>query len=229
MSLPFIDGDDLHPASNVAKMSAGTPLNDDDRLPWLKKIRGTAIDVLCRNEGKDHHRAVGDTPTNHEIEKRKLAEALETSADAHQRLDSKEVADSAKREAELQQNQQQSQSGPARAPTPTRPAAIFIACSALKVKYRDLLRGASDTKDPLRTIHLYVKIPHEELRRRIHERKGHWMKEEMLNSQLATLEEPSEDSGEPGIVVEPEIGQGPDELVQRCVRRLTRELGQAGQ
>lgn len=34
----FLDGDDLHPAANKAKMSAGTPLNDDDRWPWLDKV-----------------------------------------------------------------------------------------------------------------------------------------------------------------------------------------------
>ncbi|MGJ8583102.1 MAG: gluconokinase [Marinosulfonomonas sp.] len=34
----FVDGDDLHPAENVAKMSAGTPLNDDDRAPWLAVV-----------------------------------------------------------------------------------------------------------------------------------------------------------------------------------------------
>ncbi|KAG8213675.1 Ctr copper transporter family-domain-containing protein [Butyriboletus roseoflavus] len=41
--LPFIDGDDLHPAANVAKMSRGEPLEDVDRLPWLDTIRETAI------------------------------------------------------------------------------------------------------------------------------------------------------------------------------------------
>ena len=34
----FIDGDDLHPAANKAKMSAGIPLNDDDRWPWLDTV-----------------------------------------------------------------------------------------------------------------------------------------------------------------------------------------------
>lgn len=34
----FVDGDDLHPASNVAKMSAGIPLDDDDRAPWLRAV-----------------------------------------------------------------------------------------------------------------------------------------------------------------------------------------------
>ena len=32
------EGDDLHPAANVAKMSAGHPLTDDDRWPWLATI-----------------------------------------------------------------------------------------------------------------------------------------------------------------------------------------------
>jgi carbohydrate kinase (thermoresistant glucokinase family) len=34
----FIDGDDLHPEANKAKMAAGIPLNDDDRRPWLDLV-----------------------------------------------------------------------------------------------------------------------------------------------------------------------------------------------
>ena len=34
----FIEGDDLHPAANVAKMSAGIALTDDDRWPWLDRV-----------------------------------------------------------------------------------------------------------------------------------------------------------------------------------------------
>ena len=34
----FSDADEFHPAANVAKMSAGQPLNDDDRAPWLQAI-----------------------------------------------------------------------------------------------------------------------------------------------------------------------------------------------
>lgn len=33
------EADDFHPASNIAKMTAGTPLTDDDRWPWLRAIR----------------------------------------------------------------------------------------------------------------------------------------------------------------------------------------------
>jgi gluconokinase len=34
----FEDGDDLHPAANVAKMHAGIPLTDEDRWPWLRAV-----------------------------------------------------------------------------------------------------------------------------------------------------------------------------------------------
>ena len=34
----FIEGDDLHPPSNVAKMREGTPLTDQDRAPWLTSL-----------------------------------------------------------------------------------------------------------------------------------------------------------------------------------------------
>jgi gluconokinase len=38
LHVPFADGDDFHPAGNVAKMSAGIPLTDTDRLPWLHAL-----------------------------------------------------------------------------------------------------------------------------------------------------------------------------------------------
>ena len=36
---PCVDADDFHSDANVAKMRAGTPLSDDDRMPWLRSIR----------------------------------------------------------------------------------------------------------------------------------------------------------------------------------------------
>lgn len=38
LALPSVDGDDLHPQSNVDKMHAGHPLDDDDRWPWLDRV-----------------------------------------------------------------------------------------------------------------------------------------------------------------------------------------------
>jgi gluconokinase len=45
----MLEGDKLHPPANVAKMSAGTPLDDADRWPWLRAI-AAAIDAW-RAEG----------------------------------------------------------------------------------------------------------------------------------------------------------------------------------
>ncbi len=47
----FEDGDRFHPASNVAKMSAGHPLSDEDRWPWLQAI-ADEIGRVC--EAGDH-------------------------------------------------------------------------------------------------------------------------------------------------------------------------------
>jgi gluconokinase len=43
----YEDGDRFHPPGNVAKMSAGHPLTDHDRLPWLQAI-ADEIDRVCR-------------------------------------------------------------------------------------------------------------------------------------------------------------------------------------
>jgi len=56
LAWPFFDGDHFHPEENVAKMSAGQPLTDQDRLPWLKTLhdllkdhlqRGTSLILAC--------------------------------------------------------------------------------------------------------------------------------------------------------------------------------------
>lgn len=38
LRVPFADADDFHPPANIAKMTAGIPLDDDDRYPWLEAI-----------------------------------------------------------------------------------------------------------------------------------------------------------------------------------------------
>lgn len=43
----YEDGDRFHPAGNVAKMSAGHPLTDEDRWPWLQAI-ADEIDRACK-------------------------------------------------------------------------------------------------------------------------------------------------------------------------------------
>src|SRR5471030_2578604 len=62
----FADADDFHPPANVAKMSAGVPLDDSNRAPWLAAIRLYIDARIERNENavvtcsalKEKHRAI---------------------------------------------------------------------------------------------------------------------------------------------------------------------------
>lgn len=47
----FYEGDDFHSQESIKKMASGVPLTDDDRAPWLERLR----DVMgqCRNAGTD--------------------------------------------------------------------------------------------------------------------------------------------------------------------------------
>ncbi|AJT64827.3 Thermosensitive gluconokinase [Streptomyces lydicus] len=44
LGVPYAEGDDFHPPANIAKMSAGVPLDDSDRRPWLDAIGAWAHD-----------------------------------------------------------------------------------------------------------------------------------------------------------------------------------------
>jgi gluconokinase/6-phosphogluconolactonase len=135
----FQEGDALHPPANVEKMSAGIPLTDADRLPWLRKIAETI----------DGWRARGESGV--------------------------------------------------------------VTCSALKRSYRDIIVG--DRPD-VRLV--YLKGSHDLIRQRMAARHGHFMPSSLLDSQFATLEEPSPD--ENAIVVD--IGGEPEEIVREIANRL---------
>ncbi|MEN3324803.1 NADP-dependent phosphogluconate dehydrogenase [Mariniflexile soesokkakense] len=55
LKIPFFDGDDFHPQSNVAKMSSGVPLDDEDRYGWLvtlnklakKELQKSSCVIVC--------------------------------------------------------------------------------------------------------------------------------------------------------------------------------------
>ena len=47
---PFQEGDSLHPQSNIEKMTAGQPLTDGDRAPWLERIAGWVDERLDAGE-----------------------------------------------------------------------------------------------------------------------------------------------------------------------------------
>lgn len=46
----FLDGDDFHPAANIARMARGQPLTDDDRAPWLERLHALIAGRLTSNQ-----------------------------------------------------------------------------------------------------------------------------------------------------------------------------------
>ena len=117
-----LEGDTLHPASNIRKMASGRPLTDADRDPWLRSV---AVWI------GDRERA-GET--------------------------------------------------------------AVIACSALRRRYRDILRDGHQS-----VVFVHLAVPAGELQQRLAVRSDHFMPASLLTSQLATLEPLEPD--EPGFEV----------------------------
>jgi gluconokinase len=90
-----------------------------------------------------------------------------------------------------------------------------ITCSALKRAYRDIIIGS---RPDVGLIHL--KGSRELIGRRMMARKGHFMPAALLDTQFATLQEPTPD--ERPVTVD--ISGTPDEIVEEIVRRLQSEL-----
>ena len=85
-----------------------------------------------------------------------------------------------------------------------------LACSALKRSYRELLGIGPNAKNVKL---VYLKGSYHLLLERLHSRKDHYMKEQMLASQLADLEEPAD-----AITIDASLS--PDQMVSRIWRRL---------
>lgn len=133
----FRDADDFHPPENVAKMSAGLPLNDADRAPWLAAIRKYIMDALARGES------------------------------------------------------------------------AIVTCSALKKVYRD---AAIPDRAKVKLVHLAGDF--DVILRRMQARTDHFMKPQMLESQFATLEAPSD-------ALTVDITRTPTEIVADIRRNLS--------
>lgn len=87
---------------------------------------------------------------------------------------------------------------------------MVIACSALKRSYRELLGIGPSSKD-IKLV--YLKGSYNLLLERLHSRKGHYMKEQMLASQLADLEEPTD-------ALSIDISNSPEQIVSEIRKHL---------
>uniref|UniRef100_A0AC34QH54 Gluconokinase n=1 Tax=Panagrolaimus sp. JU765 TaxID=591449 RepID=A0AC34QH54_9BILA len=75
LKVEFIDGDKFHPKENIAKMSSGIPLNDDDRHGWLENLSTFAKDgqskvVACSALKRSYRRILASKSSNYRIVKR---------------------------------------------------------------------------------------------------------------------------------------------------------------
>jgi gluconokinase len=70
------------------------------------------------------------------------------------------------------------------------PAGVVVTCSALKHKYRDVIRVAAYDHPSVKIHFVYLRADEEVLLQRVTERKGHYMKSSMVHSQFEMLEEP---------------------------------------
>ncbi|KAJ4163803.1 hypothetical protein LMH87_005508 [Akanthomyces muscarius] len=121
-SMPYIEGDSYHTATNVEKMRTGVPLTDADRWDWLTQLRDESM--------------------------RRLSEG------AH---------------------------------------GVVVTCSALKRKYRDVIRVAAYYDSSILIHFIYLDAPAEVLLQRVSARQGHYMGADMVQSQFDILERPSAD------------------------------------
>ncbi|GLK54142.1 gluconokinase [Methylopila capsulata] len=135
----FAEADRFHPQANIDKMTAGIPLDDDDRAPWLALIR----DWISAK-----------------------AQAGESTV---------------------------------------------VTCSALKRRYRDVLRGA-DAR--VRFLELMGEV--DTIQGRMASRKGHYMPPSLLASQFADLEPLDDD--EDGVIVD--VSATPEEVISAGVAKL---------
>lgn len=135
----FIDGDDLHPKANIIKMASGEALNDQDRAPWLERIRDAAFSLESKNETG------------------------------------------------------------------------IIVCSALKKSYREQIREGNQNVN-----FLFLDGSIELIMQRMRGRKGHFMQENMVNGQFATLERPDNEAN----VVVVDIDGNREQVLERAMQAL---------
>ncbi|PWN44126.1 P-loop containing nucleoside triphosphate hydrolase protein [Ceraceosorus guamensis] len=217
----FLDADDLHSPRNVAKMSRGEALEDGDRWDWLKSVREEGVRVARRGlQGAGHaisqkRVAEADGEKGEEMEmdmdmevtkRRELAEVRETAGlrqeqhphphpHSHPQVEHHDASSSphdSLHTLAASKISAYSSLAPRSSSNERRANCAVIACSALKRIYRDILRGGASNKSAnVRTYHLYLRVAPSELHRRLTHRRGHFMKDVLLNSQLDTLQEPT--------------------------------------
>lgn len=99
--------------------------------------------------------------------------------------------------------------------------AVIVTCSALKHKYRDVIRVASYEHPSVQVHFVYLKVDADTLQKRVKERVGHYMKESMVHSQMEALEEPQEEEFD---VLKIDVTQDKDAVRKQALAGLRAKL-----
>ncbi|PYI12451.1 carbohydrate kinase [Aspergillus sclerotiicarbonarius CBS 121057] len=95
------------------------------------------------------------------------------------------------------------------------PSGVVVACSALKQKYRDVMRVAAYGSPSVQIHFIYLKLNEQMLLQRVMNRQAHYMKSSMVQSQLQDLEEPK---GEwDALTVDVDEGKGQREVQEEVL------------
>ena len=101
------------------------------------------------------------------------------------------------------------------------PAGVVVACSALKQKYRDVMRIAAYGSPSVQIQFIYLKLSEEVLMQRVSQRKSHYMKSDMVRSQMQALEEPEKEWDAITITVEATPEQVQREVIDAVTKKLS--------
>ncbi|KAI9730514.1 MAG: hypothetical protein M1834_005755 [Cirrosporium novae-zelandiae] len=103
------------------------------------------------------------------------------------------------------------------------PSGVVVTCSALKRKYRDVIRVAAYEHPDIRIHFVYLHADEQVLLKRVMARTGHYMKSGMVHSQFESLEPPTQDEVKKDVVVV-ECGTGSLAEVERDALDKVREV-----
>ena len=99
---------------------------------------------------------------------------------------------------------------------------VIVTCSALKHKYRDVIRIAAYEHPSVQIHFIYLRLDKETLEERVRNRVGHYMKADMVQSQLAALEEPDEERD----VLSVDARPMPSEVDRQALLVVQQKLGE---
>ena len=97
------------------------------------------------------------------------------------------------------------------------PAGVVVTCSALKQRYRDVIRIAHYNHPDILVHFVYLHAPENVLLQRVGARQGHYMGANMVHSQLETLEEPTKEETD---VISVDVSGAKSEVEAETLRRI---------